>query len=128
METEEAAVTAALQRALLSRAIASKDAGRLLLRFKASVMDRYRERGATIIRTRTVGRVSLPGRWSLDVGITAGDAEVQVPFEDLVDRLPEAERPHWVEYLVVEPASLNYLRMRLAGAACIDDGEAQPWD
>lgn len=126
MDEEQVAV-AALQRLLLNRAFTANDPGRLLLRFRASVMDRYRERGATLIRTRTVGRVSFPGRWSLDVGITAGDAEVQVPFEDLLDRLPEAERPHWIEHLVIEPASFNFLRMRLAGAACIDDGEAGPW-
>lgn len=127
MDEEQAAVTAALQRLLLKRAFASKEAGRLLLRFHASVMDRYRERGATLIRTRTVGRVSVPGRWTLDVGITAGDAEVQVPFEDLIDRLPETEHQHWVDHLVIEPASFNFLRMRLAGAACIDDGEAERW-
>ncbi|MGE0228683.1 MAG: hypothetical protein AB7I38_08820 [Dehalococcoidia bacterium] len=127
MDEDQAAVTAALQRLLLTRAFASKDSGRLILRFQASVMDRYRERGASLIRTRTVGRVSFPGRWSLDVGIAAEDTEVQVPFEDLIDRLPEAERAHWVEHLVIEPASFNFLRMRLAGAACIDDGEAQQW-
>lgn len=124
---EEQVAAAALQRALLNRALVAKDPGRLLLRFHASVMHRYRERGATLIRTRTVGRVSLPGRWSLDVGIAAEGSEVQVPFDDLLDRVPEAERPHWVEHLVVEPSSLNFLRMRLAGAACIDDGEAAPW-
>lgn len=124
---EEQVAAAALQRALLNRAFTAKDPGRLLLRFHASVMDRYRERGATLVRTRTVGRVSFPGRWSLDVGIAAEDAEVHVPFEDLLDRLPEAERPHWLEHLVVERSSVNFLRMRLAGAACIDDGEAGPW-
>jgi len=126
MDAEQVAA-AALQRALLNRALVSNAPGRLLLRFRASVMDRYRAGGATLIRTRTVGRVSLPGRWSLDVGIAVGGAEVQVAFEDLLDRVPEAERPHWVEHLVVEPSSLNFLRMRLAGAACIDDGEAEPW-
>ncbi len=124
---QEQAVAEAMQRLLLSRALNARDPGRLFLRFHASVMDRYRERGAQLIRTRTVGRVSVPGRWSLDVGIAVADTEVQVLVEDLLDRLPDTERPHWLDHLVIEPASLNFLRMRLAGAACIDDGEAKEW-
>jgi hypothetical protein len=116
-----------LQRSLLQRALATRDPGRLLLRFHASVVDAYRERGAKVIRTRSVGRITFPGRWSLDVGIAAEDSEVQLPFEDLLDRLPEEERAHWLDHLVAEPASITFLRMRTAGAACIDDGDAEAW-
>jgi hypothetical protein len=116
-----------LQRSLLQRALAKREPGRLLLRFHASVVDVYRERGAKVIRTRSVGRISFPGRWTLDVGIAAEGSEVQLPFEDLMDRLPEEERAHWLDHLVSEPASITFLRMRTAGAACIDDGDAETW-
>jgi hypothetical protein len=125
--TNEEQAASALQRTLVRRALAARDPGRLLLRFDSSVVDTYRERGGRLIRTRSVGRITFPGRWSLDVGIAAGDAEVQVPAQDLLDRLPEEEYGHWADHLVAEPASLNFLRMRLAGAACIDDGEAEAW-
>lgn len=125
MEDEQAALS--LQRSLLDRALTAREPGRLLIRFHASVVDRYRDRGGRLIRTRTVGRISIPGRWSLDVGIAPGDSEIQVPMQDLLDRLPEEERAHWLDHLVEEPASLNFLRMRLTPAACIDDGEAEAW-
>jgi len=126
MTTQEQAAWV-LQRSLVQRALTKRDPGGLLLRFHASVVDAYRERGAKLIRTRSVGRITFPGRWSLDVGIAADGAEVQLPFEDLHDRLPEEEWPHWLDHLVAEPASITFLRMRTAGAACIDDGDAEVW-
>jgi hypothetical protein len=50
-----------------------------------------------------------------------------VPFQELVDRLPEDEWPHWIEHVVEEPASLAFLQMRLSAGACIDDGETEAW-
>lgn len=124
---EDGQAVLSLQRLLLNRALIARDPGRLLVRFHASVVDRYRERGGQLIRTRSVGRITIRGGWSLDVGIAPGDAEVQVPMQDLLDRLPEEERAHWLDHLVEEPASLNFLRMRLTAAACIDDGETEAW-
>lgn len=124
----------ALEQSLLRRVLASGDARRLHIRFRAEVVDRYREiANAQIIRTRTVGRISIPSRWSLDMGIVDGDAappsgpEVHVPVGDLIDRLPESERQHWLDHLVAQPASEAYLQMTLAAGACIDDGETGPW-
>jgi hypothetical protein len=129
-----ASTTLTLQQAILRRALAARDAGALALRFRAAVVDRYRERaGAQVIRTRTVGRIAVPGRWSLDLGIVDGDAappggpEVHLPFQDFADRLPEAEWPHWLEHLVETPASANFLQMRMTPGACIDDGETEDW-
>src|SRR5690606_37209199 len=109
--------------------LASGDPRRLHIRFHAEVVDRYRDvPGAQLIRTRTVGRVTIPSRWSLDMGIVDGDAapasgpEVHVPIGDLIDRLPETEREHWLAHLVAQPASEVYLQMTLAAGACIDDG------
>jgi hypothetical protein len=119
---------ASIQRSLLRRVLASGNAARLHVRFHAEVVDRYREMpGAQVIRTRTVGRINLPGKWSLDMGIVDGEGEIHVTVEDLLDRLPESERDHWLEHLVPTPASLNFMQMRLTPGACIDDGEPQAW-
>jgi len=116
-----------LQHSLLRRALAARDPGRLHLHFAASVIDRYRElAGAQIVRTRTVGRIAIPGLWSLDLGI-APDGTVHAPFQDFVDRLPEREWEHWLEHLVTLPASSNFLQMRAAAGACIADGDTEPW-
>ena len=117
----------ALQQLLLRRALAAGDARPLHVRFEAAVIERYRERRAQLLRTRSVGRIAVPGSWSLDVGIAAGGAEVHVPFDDLVTRLPETEREHWVAHLLEVPASAAFLQMRMTAAACIDDGDTEPW-
>ena len=78
-----------LQQSLLRRALAARDPGRMHVRFAGAVIERYRAlEGAQLLRTRTVGRVALPGRWALDRGI-APDGSVHVPFQELLDRLPE---------------------------------------
>lgn len=117
----------ALQEVQLRRALAARDPSKLHVRFDGAVIDRYRAiEGAQLLRTRSVGRVALPGRWSLDVGI-APDGTLHVPFQDVVDRLPEGEWSHWLQHLVEEPASLTFLQMRMAAGACIDDGETEAW-
>ncbi len=120
-----------LERALLRRALAARDPGRLQLRFDACVVDRYRERaGATLLRTRSVGRVQIPGRWSLDVGLARepdGRELVHLPAADLLQRLPQEEWEHWVSHLEGRPASASYLQMRMSPGACIDDGEPEEW-
>ncbi|RLT42452.1 MAG: hypothetical protein DWI58_06550 [Chloroflexi bacterium] len=121
----------ALQQTLLRRVLASGDGLLLPLRFSAEVVEKYRAiEGAQVIRTRTVGRVALRGQWSLDMGIAddaSGGAEVQVTLGDLVQRLPERERDHWVAHLIAEPASENFLQMKMASNACIDDGDTVAW-
>ncbi|TAJ18069.1 MAG: hypothetical protein EPO65_09715 [Dehalococcoidia bacterium] len=120
-----------LQQVLLRRALTSGDGLSLPLRFSADVVAKYRSiEGAQVIRTRTVGRVAIRGQWSLDMGIVAGapgGAEVQVTLGDLMQRLPERERDHWIAHLIAEPASENFLQMKMAANACIDDGETADW-
>lgn len=121
-----------LQQALLRRMLASGDGLLQPLRFHAEVVAKYRDiEGAQVIRTRTVGRVAIRGRWLLDMGIVDGaspaDAEVQVTLGDLLQRLPEGEREHWIAHLVAEPVSANFLQIKLSSGACIDDGETAPW-
>ena len=124
--------SAALEQTLLRRVLASGDGKRLHLRFDPAVLERYREMaGAQLIRTRTVGRVNLPNRWSLDVGIadepSSGATVLHATLGDLLERLPEEERDHWIAHLVPQPASLNFLQMKMAAGACIDDGEPEAW-
>lgn len=122
----------ALQQVLLRRMLASGDGLLQPLRFRADVVAKYREvEGAQVIRTRTVGRVAIRGRWSLDMGIVDGaspaETEVQVTLGDLLQRLPEGEREHWIAHLVAEPVSANFLQIKLSSGACIDDGETAAW-
>ena len=122
----------ALRQALLRRILASGDGLLQPLRFRAEVVAKYRAiEGAQVVRTRTVGRVAVRGRWSLDMGIvddaSPAEAEVQVTLGDLLQRLPEGEREHWIAHLVAEPASANFLQMKLSSGACIDDGETVAW-
>lgn len=125
----------ALEQALLRRVLASGDGKRLHLRFDAAVIDRYRSMpNVQLIRTRTVGRVNVPGRWSLDVGIAPVDEQdeaagvvVHATLGDLLERLPEEERDHWIAHLVPQPASVNFLQMKMSAGACIDDGEPAAW-
>lgn len=119
--------TAALQQTVLRRALAARDASKLHVHFDGAVVERYRAiEGAKLLRTRSVGRVQIGGRWSLDVGI-APDGSVHVPFGDLLERLPEDEWPHWIAHLLDVPASPAFLQMRLSAGACIDDGETEAW-
>ena len=84
------------QRRLLVRVLERGDAGQLHVRFKATVVDRYRQmEAAHLIRTRSVGRVAIVGRWSIDMGLVAGpdgEAEVHLSVQDLMERLPESGR------------------------------------
>ena len=116
------------QRALVERALELGEFGLLPVRFRAEVIDRYRASPqARLLRTRSVGRIAVPGGWSLDVGISSDGAEVEAFVQDLAERLPEAERAHWLDHLVAVSANATWLRMRLTPAACIDDGEPEPW-
>ena len=120
----------AARRLLLARALSGRAALDLYpVRFHAAVIARYRALpGASVIRTRNVGRVSLPRQWSLDVGIDDDAGEVIATLSDLAARLPESERDHWLDHLAAEPGSAVFLRMQFAGAACIDDGEPEAWE
>lgn len=116
-----------LRQSLLRRALAARDSGRIHVRFDGAVIERYRAfEGAQLLRTRTVGRIAVGARWSLDVGI-APDGSLHVPFQELVDRLPEEEWPHWIDHLAEELASIAFLQMRLSPVACIEDGDTELW-
>jgi hypothetical protein len=107
--------------------LAAGDPANLQVHFDAEVLQRYREQsGVSIIRTDTVGRVRKQGSWSLDFGIAPEETSIHVPYVTL-SRLPEAEQEHWAQFALIAPSSRMFLQMRLAPAACHDDGEVRSW-
>ena len=114
-------------RVLLRRALAAGNTALLHVHFDAGVLERYRDgAGFSLIRTNTVGRLKKEGDWSLDFGIAPGEKLLHLPAGDLL-RLPEQERQHWSEFVVLLPSSSKFLQMRLAPGSCFDDGETRPW-
>ncbi len=136
----EGNVTDAVALALLSRSrtrllqrVASGEPGLAQIWFRASVLDRYRGLpGCQLVRTNTVGRVR-GADWRLDFGIsgeaTGQESEVLVHIcaRDLGERIPEAERVHWISHAIALPASVNFLAMQATRGACIDDGDLRSW-
>jgi hypothetical protein len=114
-------------RVVVRRALAAGDPANLQVHFDAEVLQRYREQsGVSIIRTDTVGRVRKQGAWSLDFGIAPDETSLHVPYGTL-SQLPEGEREHWAQFALIAPSSRMFLQMRLAPAACHDDGEVRSW-
>ena len=114
-------------RVVVRRALAAGDPANLQVHFDVEVLQRYREQnGVSIIRTDTVGRVRKQGSWSLDFGIAPDETSIHVPYGPL-SQLPEAEREHWAQFALIAPSSSMFLQMRLAPAACHDDGEVRSW-
>jgi hypothetical protein len=104
------------------------DLGAAHLWFDQRVLDRYRELlGWRVMRTNTVGRVRSPEGWSLDFGIASGDCLLHTSAKELSERLPASERQHWARHVAMPAASRNFLTMRLAAGACIDDGDLRDW-
>lgn len=101
---------------------------KIQLFFKADVLDTYREKsGFKIIRTDTSGRISKPGGWSLDFGISGeDDSIVHIAAEGFIHRLPETERDHWLDHMITLPVSENYLK-GLIRPGCLDDGDIREW-
>ena len=111
------------------RAFQQQDPALVQVSFDIAVLDKYRGVPAfSLIRSDTVGRVKREGGWSLDVGIGNEGRTVHAALGDLLHKLPEPEREHWAQHVVSLPLSQHFLQMRLAAGACIDDGEARPWE
>ncbi len=111
------------------RALRSRDPALAQVSFATAVLERYRGAPAfSIIRTDTVGRVKREGGWALDFGIAEDERSIHASLQDLFLALPEDEHDHWAQHIVALPMSRNFLQMRLASGACIDDGEVRDWD
>ncbi len=114
-------------RRTVARVVGSGDASALPIQFSASVLNRYIERGARILRSDTVGRLMQPGKAVVDFGIVEDDAMIHLRFGDIVALIPEPERNHWFDHLVAPSASRAYLQMTLQPGACHDDGPLRDW-
>ena len=114
-------------RRTVARAVSSGDASTLPIHFSASVLSRYVDGGAKILRTNTVGRLMQPGKAVIDFGIVENDTVIHLRFGDIRSLIPESERAHWLDHLVAPSASRPYLQMTLQPGACHDDGELRQW-
>ncbi|WP_156900155.1 hypothetical protein [Alicyclobacillus contaminans] len=105
-----------------------RSADKAQLFFTASVLNKYRESGSyKIIRTDTSGRLSHPGVWSVDFGISGeDDTLVHIPVTALVHKIPETEREHWLSHMITLPVSENFLK-GLIRPGCLDDGDIRAW-
>ena len=111
----------------VARAVSSGDGSALPIHFSASVLSRYVDSGAKILRTNTVGRLMQPGKAVIDFGIVGDDTIIHLRFGDISSLIPESERSHWLDHLVAPSASRPYLQMTLQPGACHDDGELREW-
>lgn len=115
-------------RQFFSDIAAKNKPGNLQLFFDARVLDSYRKQtGFKIIRTDTSGRISKPGGWSLDFGISGTqNAIIHLAADGFIHRLPETERDHWLDHMMTLPVSENYLK-GLIRPGCLDDGDIREW-
>jgi hypothetical protein len=97
--------------------------------FDVAVLDRYRaDPACQVMRTDTVGRVRKQGGFTIDFGISPGEASIHASWQALTTSLPETERDHWASHASpVAGYSDMFLRMALSPSSCFDDGELRPW-
>ena len=106
------------------KVITQPDLAQVVLR--VAVLDLYlTQNDVKVTRTETVGRVKAAA-WSVDFGIAADEQTIHVSISTLQQRLPEAERGHWLEHVDAAPFSENFLKMQ-SSHACIDDGDFRVW-
>lgn len=116
------------QLALLYGRVLAGETGLAQVWFHQGVLDRYRaQTGVRVLRSNSAGRVRTPGGWSLDFGIADDDRVIHASAADLAQRLPPAERRHWLGYIVAPPVSGIFLVMRLGAGHCMDDGDVRDW-
>src|SRR3954451_771094 len=116
------------QVALMYRKVLAGETGLAQVWFRSGVLDRYRSlNGFRVIRTNSAGRIRAPGAWTLDFGIADDDALIHVSAADLAQRLPAAERQHWLAHIFAPPVSGTFLVMRLGAGHCMDDGDVRDW-
>lgn len=113
---------------VLLRKVLQGDTSLAQVMVSATVLDKYRDSSAyKVLRTNTIGRLLRPQMWYIDFGISPGDETIHLSLGDMLTRIPEAEREHWLEHVDVSRWSQNYARTRLHPASCIEDGELRAW-
>ena len=111
------------------RALKSGDPALLQVGFDVAVLARYREDAACqVMRTETVGRVRKQGAFTIDFGISPGEATIHASWLSLTTSLPETEREHWASHAApLTSYSDMFLRMALSPSSCFDDGDLRAW-
>ena len=113
---------------LYRKALAGDASGLAPVFLDVAVLDRYRGKyGYSLVRSNSIGRLKKEGAWSLDFGISPGEATIHASVGDLAQKLPPEELEHWVRHVVSPPMSDNFIKTRLTTGACIDDGDTRPW-
>lgn len=116
------------QLGMLYRRVLAGDTGLAQVWFGSRVLDHYRGKpGVRVIRSNSAGRVRVQGGWTLDFGIADEDRLIHVSAADLAQRLPAADRQHWLEHIIAPPVSGTFLVMRLGAGHCMDDGDVRDW-
>lgn len=114
-------------RDLVQRAVETEKLDLLQVWFSSAVLDRYRgDPDCRILRTDSAGRLRGSGGWIINFGISPDDALIHVPARTLLG-IPEGHRDHWLSHLGALPVGVNFLRMTVNPAACIDDGLSRDW-
>lgn len=111
----------------VEQALMNKDPGALPLCFDMVVLDKYREGGCTLLRTRNAGRVHSPEGWRLDFGIV-DEAGIIHASAAAVLQLPRAERRHFAAHVRTAPLNGRFLKMHMGLGACVDEGDIETWD
>ncbi len=112
-------------RALMKRAVVERR-DIVPVWFDERVLEKYRADPYRVVRTNSAGRLKLEGVFSLDFGIPAEPGVIHASLE-AVSRLPEKERAHFLDHLMVLPLSLPFLQMQFAPGSCFDDGDSRPY-
>lgn len=122
-DVKAATPTEMFLKALLKRAVVDHQAI-LPLWFEATLLEKYREHPYQVMRTNSAGRLKLEGVFTLDFGIPKTPGVIHASLE-AVSRLPEKERSHFLDHLLVLPLSLPFLQMQFAPGSCFDDGDSR---
>lgn len=116
------------QVALLYRKVLAGETGLAQIWFRSAVLEKYRELpGYRVLRTNSAGRIRASGGWTLDFGIADEDQSIHLSAADLAQRLPPAERQHWLDHVLTPPVSGTFLVMRIGAGHCMDDGDVRDW-
>ncbi len=117
-----------IARQLFTEVFQGEKINKLQLFFLTDVLNPYLENdGYKVIRTDTSGRLSKPGGWSLDFGISGeGDRFIHTAVESFVQRVPKGEHEHWLSFLISLPLSANFIK-GLIRPGCLDDGPIRKW-
>lgn len=108
------------------QALSTRDHSLIPLTIDGQVLEEYAAEGVSLYRTKTAGQARTR-EWSLGFGILDDEGVINVALGDLL-RLPKKERERLAGYVVSAPLNARFLKTKLGGGACTDEGEIESWD